>query len=678
MKLNVSTLFILLACTWLSAIAQENVNMKFGKPTKEEMQMTAYSPEPDAEAVVLCRLTDVEYTIQPTSFLVDYREKVRIKVLKPSGARFARVVVPYKMNLSAGNKIGGSKLTAMSLPKPGGSSNSYFEGEGVSMTEEVFDTGTDESVDDIKATAFNMEGNKMIKTSLKKSDILKTKIDDQNYQVGFTVPNVKEGTVIEYEYRIHSQLFWELRDWYAQCEIPVVYAKLDMNIPNYLIFNIEDHGIQRLTYTCTAGSIKFKFVSDPLANPMTVNTNHYVYVGRNLIGMPKDDYVWNAQDYWAGITAELKMYRLPGMNPMDYAKTWEQIDKMLLDDDDLGKQLESHSPMREALEAAKLQDIANEQERAAEICRLVFNRVKWNGKYDIFPENTSETLKKGEGSNADINMLLIQTLRDAGLNADPVVLRQRDKGMIPYNFPSIIKLSTYVVGIRFRNGTQSYVDASSAGGCLNALPEALLVEKARTISKNKGNAWVNLQKVSRSQTASVIEATLDTNGRLSGKQTTTYRGLATLKYRQKKGIADEFTPEAKEVVEFTKQGEVSDGKIIINPFYTIPMEGNPFTDNKRLMPVEFPSEGSYQVVANIMLPEGYVLDSEPWKLSASTPDKGINGRLVTTTTEKLVQVNYQFNINKVSHPEQNYDTLRGMFDMFSKLCKEQLVFKKAQ
>ena len=44
-----------------------------------------------------------------------------------------------------------------------------------------------------------MEGNKVVKTNLKKSDIVKTKIDEQNYLVEFTVPNVKVGTVIEYE-----------------------------------------------------------------------------------------------------------------------------------------------------------------------------------------------------------------------------------------------------------------------------------------------------------------------------------------------------------------------------------------------------------------------------------------------------------------------------------------------
>jgi hypothetical protein len=89
-----------------------------------------------------------------------------------------------------------------------------------------------------------MEGGKVVKTSLKKSEMVKKKIDEHNYLVEFTVPNVKEGTVIEYEYTIHSQLFWQLRDWYAQCDIPVVYAKLDMNIPNYLLFNIEEQGVK--------------------------------------------------------------------------------------------------------------------------------------------------------------------------------------------------------------------------------------------------------------------------------------------------------------------------------------------------------------------------------------------------------------------------------------------------
>ena len=675
MKLNVLSLIFMLAGAWLTVTAQDDVNMKFGKPTKEEMQMTEYKADPSAEAVVLCRLTDVEYTVQATGYLADYHEKVRIKVLKPNGARFAKVVVPYQVAMSVNNNISGLKLNAKSLPQPGGSSNSYFEGEGVSMTEDILATEGDDEVESIKATAFNMEGSKVVKTALKKSDIVKKKIDEHNCQVEFTIPNVKEGTVIEYEYTIHSQLFWQLRDWYAQCEIPVVYAKLDMNIPSYLIFNIEDHGIQRLTYTCTAGTLNFKLESDPLAKQTQVRTNHYVYVGRNLTALPKDDYVWDVQDYCAGITAELKQYRLPGAAQMDYAKTWEQIDEMILTSDDLGIHLNDHSPLHEALANAKLQDIANEQERAAEVCRLVLNRVKWNGKYEIQPENTSETLKKGEGSNADINLLLIQTLRGAGFTADPVVLRQRDKGLLPYNFPSIGKLSTYIVGITLKNGTIAYVDASSAGGYLNALPEVLLVEKARLVKK-KGSQWVNLQKVSRSQTTTVIEAELNLQGKLTGKQTTNYRGLAALKYRQQTGKTNEFAPEANEETTISKQGEVNNGVISINPFNVPPIKTNPFTADSRLMPVEFPSELTNQISVNITLPEGYTLASEPVQTAVTTPDKGVSGRFTTSMLGGKAQIKYLFNINKVAHSDKNYDTLRGMFDIFSKYCNEKLVFKK--
>ena len=641
----------------MTVVAQDNVNMKFGKPTKEEMQMTVYEADPDAEAVVLCRLTDVEYTVQTASYLVDYREKCRIKVLKPNGARFAKVVVPYQMNMSVGNNVNGLKVTGFALPKPGGSSDSYFEGEAGSMTEGTFGTDADESVEDIKAVAFNMENGKVVKTTLKKSDIVNKKIDEQNYQVEFTVPGVKEGTVIEYEYNIHSQIFWELRDWYAQCEIPVVYAKLDMNIPNYLIFNIEDHGIQRLTYTCTVGSLKYKVETDPLANPMWVNTNHYVYLGKNLMGMPKDDYVWNAQDYWAGITAELKQYRLLGMTQMDYAKTWEQIDEMILGSDDLGIHMYDHSPLQKELKEAGIEGIADLRERVAAVYKLVMGKVKWNGKYELSPALTSETLKKGSGSNADINLLLMQSLHDVGITAAPVLLRTRDLGQLPYNFPSVSKLSTYIVGVIMPSGGNIYLDVSNKNGLPNMLPDVMLVERARLVQKGKKGEWVNLQNVSKSENTTSIEATLSADGTLSGKQTT----------NNKMGETVESA--------YNKKGQVTDGRISICPFPDKMIE-NPFTAETRKMPVEFPCISSDRTIINITLPEGYVVEGEPRNTTITTPDKGIEGRVLTILTDGRVQMSCQVSIKKISHSEKNYAELRQIFDMLSKYTSEPLTIKK--
>ena len=657
-------------------MAQDNVNMKFGKPTKEEMQMTAYEADPEADAVVLCRLTDVEYIIQQNGYLVDYREKCRIKVLKPDGTRYAKVVIPYMMNASHGSNLGGLRFSMFANQLSAGSGSTEYGFDAGSMTTEAMGDYSDESVEDLKATAFNLKNGKMVKSVLKKSDVVKTEIDEQHHQVSFTIPDVEVGTVIEYEYTIHSELFWLLHDWFAQREIPVAYAKLDMNIPSYLQFNVEEHGIQRLTCTCTNGVVRYKLESDPMANPVSAVSNHYICVGRDLIAMPKDDYVYCTQDYCAGVTAELKKYKLRGMMLMDYAKTWEQIDKMILDDENLGKQLGEHSPLKDLLQEKKIAEIADNYERAAAVYQLVMSKVKWDGTYKLEPAKTSETLSKGTGSNADINMLIIQSLNDVGLVAAPVVLRTRDLGQLPINFPAMQKLSTFIVGIVTQAGKNIYIDASSKDGYLNVLPEDLLVERARLVQKNNRSMWVNLQQLTKSQKSTIIDAVLTPDGVLKGKQTVRYEGLAAQKYRQEKGI-EGFGPDVTDASEFTLQGQVADGTISICPFPN-PMKENPFKAEKRKMPVEFASTGTNRVVVNITLPEGYTLQGEPRNTTIISTDKGLEGRYQTSVGAEKVMLSCQFSVNKVTHSEKSYDDLRQIFDLFSQYNTEPLTFKKAQ
>ena len=78
--------------------------------------MTTYAPDPDAEAVVLCRLTDVEYSVQTDGYLVDYHEKIRIKVLKPEGAKYAQVTIPYYVVPQDKHKLYTSQLQLRTQP----------------------------------------------------------------------------------------------------------------------------------------------------------------------------------------------------------------------------------------------------------------------------------------------------------------------------------------------------------------------------------------------------------------------------------------------------------------------------------------------------------------------------------------------------------------------------------
>lgn len=64
-------------------------NLKWGKPTEQELQMTEYADDKDADAVVLFHKTDVYYDVVEGVFKVYYDVKTRLKVLKPEGKRVA-------------------------------------------------------------------------------------------------------------------------------------------------------------------------------------------------------------------------------------------------------------------------------------------------------------------------------------------------------------------------------------------------------------------------------------------------------------------------------------------------------------------------------------------------------------------------------------------------------------
>lgn len=456
--------------------------------------MTTYAPDPAAEAVVLCRLTDVEYSVQTDGYLVDYHEKIRIKVLKPEGAKYAQVTIPYYILQQKVEGVNNSQIALRPQHialKGTVSADDVVSSE--SIVENIVRGYIHESIEDVKATAYNMDGSKTTKSKLKPADVVQEQVDGETWQARFTIPDVRQGTVIEYEYTRHSELFYRLHDWQAQQEIPVAYARLIVTIPRHLLFNLEQHGSQQLIGKQESTSMIYKLVSDPLAAPTNVMAYRYIFTGQDLKGAPSDPNVCLA-DYYTGVTAELGSFGLRTTAPTNYANTWEHVDQVLMEDDNLGKMIEDHSPLREQLQAENIQTIANEQERAAAVCRLVFSHVKWNSKYAMWARDTKETLQQGEGNSADVNMLLMQTLREAGLKVNPVVLRQRNLGALPVNFPTISKLTNYVVGVKTRNAGTVYVDASSPEGKLNTLPEQLQVERAHPIGFPSTAPWVSLKK----------------------------------------------------------------------------------------------------------------------------------------------------------------------------------------
>lgn len=654
---------IALCILTLSGATSPAQNLKFGKPTEEEMNMTVYAKDSEAPAVVLCNLTTVDYTIDLHDYLVDYNVKMRIKILKDEGKEYANIQIPYIYN-----------------------------------TQEQY---AQESIEDFKATAYNLENGKIVKTKIGKEGLFTERIDEDNMVAKVAVPQVKAGTVIEYEYKRHSNVFYHIHDWNAQEEIPVEFAKYRLEIPVLFLFNVETNSIQPLESQVTAGTISYRATTNNMSNRSTLKTNVYTCIGRDLRAMKKDDYIWNVHDYSTKVTAELKTINITTTYSRDLRKKWEQIDDVLLSHSELGARLNNHSKYREELTASGISEMTDLKEKVAAVYKLLRQKVAWNGEYDLLTHSASEVIKKGNGTNADLNMMLINMLNDVGIKAVPVVMSTRKHGRLPQTYPSLNKLNTFIVGIP-NNGSWIYLDASSTDGYLNVLSPNLYTDRARIIQKGAASQWVDLQKIGEGRTQVSVRGSISPDGVLKGTQTVTYSGNAAADERkafrqavdsatfvtekatrekikitkcQMTGHRD-FCPNLQEVIDFTRQGDVTADHIYINPFTEIPITTNPFLEADRLLPVEFPYKQTYSMSIKLAIPEGWELEEMPKSIKISTQDNSITGHILCEVTdENMVAIQYQFRLSRISYTHSQYETLKQLFELFASRSKDMLVFK---
>ncbi|WP_128546497.1 DUF3857 domain-containing protein [Larkinella soli] len=78
----------------------------------------------------------------------------------------------------------------------------------------------------------------------------------------FTLPAVKEGSVIEFRYLIESDFFHEFREWHFQQEIPVRWSKYNFNMVPGIEYRILFQEFEQLAVDKTQrtpGGIKYQW-----------------------------------------------------------------------------------------------------------------------------------------------------------------------------------------------------------------------------------------------------------------------------------------------------------------------------------------------------------------------------------------------------------------------------------
>lgn len=636
-----------------------HLNLKFGNPTQEELEMKVYAADTSASAVVLCRQQDLYYLFERDKFVTVTEIKKRVKILKENGIDEANVIIDYI--------------------SPNGNPP---------LTEEVLG---------LKAAAYNLENGKVVKTKMKSEQVFDERLNERHVLKKFTIPQVKVGTVIEYEYKLHSDFYYDVDDWYAQSFLPTLYTSYRLTIPDWFEFNVEQTGWERLENSMNERHSGFIIGGKPIQASAT----EYTYVGKALPALHADEFIWSISDYATKVTTELSKVRIPNTFIQNFAQSWESVIKNLMDIEDFGGRLKQRNPLKDEMRTLGIYEQASAKDKLLSCINLLQQHVRWNGDYRL--TSKGNPFKEGVGSNADMNFVLIQMLRDAGIEAYPVLLRMRNSGRIPISHPTLQAFNTFIVAAPLPDDKVAYVDASMADGYLNVLPSSLLTDQAYALNAGTNNPWINLQSISSGKTNTIIEAELTEDGMMTGTITNMYQNNVALAFRQEFKIAKDsisfvndiarknnleisnyslkgqhgFRPSAEEAMTFSRSCDAMDGRIYVNPFPILPIKETWFKAEKRKLPVEFPFPQSESITVRIALPSGYIVEEQPQNVALRMAGGDAVLQRLCQTEEGILIMTYKLTINKLYFAPDEYSNLKAFFDAVYGHVQDVFVLKKA-
>lgn len=254
--------------------AIEAQNLKWGKPSQVEWDLIAWGAAPDAEAVVLNKSMAVTYEISKSfadrnsgnlelsasnvgrlgsninqAASMTYDNRLRIKILKDTGSRFANIDIIY-----------------------------YEEAKNQKEYDEL---------DHLKVIVFNRnEKGKVSRRIIKNDSFTFDRINDHYKVMHVRVPDVKAGDIIEYQYVITSSRVAFLYDFSFIENIPILHAKCDMDIPAFLQFDMKVPIHPYIKSNVERGTVRTAMTMGDYQEPKSFATNHYIIEAQNIL--PKD------------------------------------------------------------------------------------------------------------------------------------------------------------------------------------------------------------------------------------------------------------------------------------------------------------------------------------------------------------------------------------------------------
>ena len=458
-----------------------------------------------------------------------------------------------------------------------------------------------ETVIGLKAFTYNLDNDEILKKQISKESVFKTEYHKRQNHYTFTMPDVKEGSIIEYKYRVNSPFFTNIDEYKFQHSIPVkkLYSKL--YTPAFFKYKKKTKGFLSV----------YPKISNKRDARIGVNVNIHEYIMTNVPALKEEPFVDNIQNYKAGVEYELVAVYYT-THTKYYAQTWGDVAKSVNDFDTYKSEINKKSHFKNEIDNL-IAGITNSEEKMIKIFDHVKSKIKWNEIDGIYTFNgLSKAYKTGLGNVGDINLNLVSMLRYAKLKANPILLSTKDNG-IPI-LPTIDGLNYVICGVEL-NGEIIKLDAADKYSSSKILSTNVMNWQGKLIRTDDSYKDIYLTADKPSLTNTIMSVKIDPNGSLDGKIRTTYKDNNGHRFRenyaktsnedyllevenQNENIEisdykiDNLENNDKSVVEtysYVKEEHIEniDNKMYLSPMLFLKRESNPFILEKRLFSIDF-------------------------------------------------------------------------------------------
>jgi Domain of Unknown Function with PDB structure (DUF3857) len=640
---------IVLLTTYLTAQKSKNSDPAipdFGKVDKADLQMKQCDFDDKAEAMILLDDGQLEYIMGNG---IEMKRRLRIKILSDKGLDWANVHLRYRSEKNI------------------------------------------QDIDKLEAQTYNLDGSgNIIVTKVEKKLVYEKKLNKRYSEKTFTFPEVKVGSIIEYKYK-HSGA--GLIDWYFQRSIPVKYSHFIIDFPEEVVVS-----------TLPACSREYVKTNNEKGRRVV-----QTYSMSNVPAFRDEPFILNEDYYRDHLETKVTAFNFSGKWE-NRSVNWVQVIKYLMEDEDFGVQLKKNIPRTAELDE-KLKTIKDPYQKMKTIYKYVQDNMQWNEYEGIWAsDGVKSAWKDKKGTVGEINLILVNLLKDADLNAHPVLVSTHDNGVVntmdagTYESPGFNQFDKVMAYVKIAD--EVYVlDATEKETPVNLIPPDVLMTEGLVIEKIETFDWgwrTMSKKDLEARNVIHVFGTIDESGKLSAEATITstdyarLQRLPTVKKGKDKFIEKyitEYNPgmivedvsfenlEADSLplvqkIKFNQPLNSSGDYKYFSSNILSGLEKNPFIADNRFSDVFFGYKQSCLILANFTLPEGYEIETLPKNIKMIMPDTSVSISRAAQLSGNVLMTRVLLEFKKPIYAASQYPILQEFYKQLFDMLNEQYVIRK--